>query len=407
MLPYQTDSPLTNVLDLNLDKEGSLWIATYRNGLFRLKDGKFNNFTFQDGLATASVGSICEYGEGKFLLGMNNGTINMINRYDISVFPIKTSLPKVRIFNIIKDRSENLWISTFDKLLKIDKNGNEKVYTQAQGLPNNTIRVSYEDQKGNIWVGTRSGGIARIDVNGQIEIFNMKKGLGSNFIMSIEEDIDGNILVGTNDAGLNIIRENGKIDIFKEENGLVSNLVFKTYTDKDNITWVACNGGISRFENGKFFNYSSKDGLYNDSPFDFVEDDSGHIWLPTSRGIVKTTKKELNQYAKGEIKTINWVIYDKHDGMKSEDCTGAAHSLKASNGHIWVPTNGGVVIIDPRNIPINHLKPHIRINSLLVNNKVIDVHKPISIAPGKQRLVFDYSALESYWLLPRFVLSTN
>ncbi|MDX2303866.1 MAG: two-component regulator propeller domain-containing protein [Microscillaceae bacterium] len=393
LLPYQTESPVTNVLDLYLDKEGSLWIATYRNGLFRLKDGKFNNFTYQDGLATASVGSVCEYGQDKFLLGMNDGTINLLDQYKISVFPLKTPLPKIRVFNILKDKSGNLWISTFDKLLKVEPSGLEKVFTKAEGLPDNSIRVCFEDSQGNIWVGTRSGGVARISKNQKIRIFDTQHGLSSNFIMSISEDRQGNILVGTNDAGLSVIAKDGSIRKFMENDGLPSNLVFKTYTDPQNITWIVCNGGISRMENGKFFNFTSKDGLNNDSPFDFIEDNLGQIWLPTSRGIVKTTKKELNQYAQGKIRVIQWILYNKHDGMKSEDCTGAAHSIKSSQGHIWIPTNGGIVIVNPENIPINPHKPHITINSLLVNNQAIDIHKAIVIKPGRQRLVFDYSAL--------------
>jgi ligand-binding sensor domain-containing protein/serine phosphatase RsbU (regulator of sigma subunit) len=391
--PYSKENPLTNVLDLHLDAEGSLWIATYRNGLFRIKDGKFTNFTYQDGLSAASVGSVCEYKPGEYMLGMNDGAINLIKGNDIKEFNFKTDIPKVRIFNILKDSKKNTWISTFNGVIKISPTGEEKLYNKQNGLSDNAARIAYEDEQGNIWIGTRIGGITKISPEGKFEVLDQSNGLSSNFIMSIQGDKKGNVWVGTNDAGISVISPEGKIKNYSTKEGLVSDLVFNTYTDAQNVTWIVTNGGISRFEEGKFFNYTSQDGLLNDSPFDFLEDEKQQVWLTTSRGIIKVNKKELNDYAKGQIKTIHWEIFDKHDGMKSEDCTGAAHSLIDSKGKIWIPTNGGVVVIDPERMPKNHLPPALRINFLVVDNQNIDIHEKITLEAGVRRLVFDYSAL--------------
>ncbi|MEO1653206.1 MAG: two-component regulator propeller domain-containing protein, partial [Bacteroidota bacterium] len=328
LLPYQKEAPLTNVLDLLLDREGSLWIATYRSGLFRLKDGKFNNFTFEDGLNTSSVGSVCELENKSILLGMNDGTINIIDSLGIRQFPIKTPLPKVRVFNIIRDSGNNLWISSFNKLLKIDPLGREKIYNELNGLPDNSFRVSFEDRLGNIWVGTRNGGVAKIDPRDQIQVFGLAQGLSSNFIMDINQDKEGNILVATNDGGLNIIYPDRRIKQITKEQGLESNLIFSVYNDADNVTWLACGGALSRVEGDQIFNFTTRDGLSNDTPFDVLEDQINKLWMSTSRGIVKVEKAQLNAYAQGKLKYIDWIVYDKHDGMKSEDCTGAAHSLK-------------------------------------------------------------------------------
>jgi ligand-binding sensor domain-containing protein/serine phosphatase RsbU (regulator of sigma subunit) len=392
----EKENAVTNVQDLWLDPEGSIWIATYRSGLFRLKDGKFTNFTYQDGLATASVGSVCELGNGKFLVGMNNGKVNLIQDNKIFIFPLKTPLPEIRIFNILRDSRKSVWLCTYDGLLQIKPTGEEVFYTKEKGLPDNTIRVAYEDSQKNIWLGTRWGGVARLDSLGKIKVFDMKTGLTSNFIMSLKEDAEGNMLIGTNDGGLNIIRSSGKIEVRNTENGLISNLVFSTHIDKQGVIWLTSNSGITRWDRDKFTHYTSKQGLLNDSPFDFVEDDYGHVWLPTSEGIIKVEKAQLDAYALRKIKAeqIQWVEYDKHDGMKSEDCTGAAHSLKTSRGTIWVPTNGGVVVINSKDMPLNHLKPRLRINSLRADTNLVNIHeKIVMIQPDNRRLVFDYSAL--------------
>jgi ligand-binding sensor domain-containing protein/serine phosphatase RsbU (regulator of sigma subunit) len=392
--PIQRETPLTNVLDIYLDPEGSLWIATYRNGLFRLKDGKFKNYTYLEGLSTASVGSICELTPHKYLLGMNNGKINVLENNKISIFPIQTPLPEVRVFHITQDTQKNLWISTFNGLLKVSALGVETFYQEKDGFPDNVIRFTYQDKKGNIWVGTRSGGVVCMDMNGQVKkIYNTSNGLSSNFVMSIAEDLQGNLLIATNDGGLNILDAQGNVKVFTFENGLMSNLIFSTYTDAQGVIWIVGDAGITRFEKGQFFHYTSEEGLPNESPFDFVEDRQGNVWLPTSRGVIKVLKKELNDYAQGKIKQIHWLLYDRHDGIKNEDCTGAAHSLLTSQGLVMILTNGGLLEINPPKIPKNHLKPSIRINGLWADGAFLDVHQKIILSPNMRRIVIDYSAL--------------
>ncbi len=393
-LPDTPFLPLTNMVDLCLDREGSLWIASYRNGLFRLKDGKFTNYTVQDGLSTTSIGAVYQENKNKFIVGMNDGTINIIDNGVVSILKIKTELPEIRIFNIQKDKKGNLWICTFKGLLKISPNGQETFFNKDTGLPDNSARVIFVDMEDNIWVGTRRGGVAKIDANGKIlKIYNNKNGLSSNFIMSIKDNKKGNILVGTNDNGFCVITSDNKIKKYNTNNGLPSNLIFSTYTDQNDVTWLATNSGLVRWKDGNFYTFSHQQGMLNDSPFDIIEDNRGYFWLPTAQGLLSVAKSDLNNFIRGKLKNIVWGHYDERDGMKSEDCTGAAHSIKTTEGTIWVPTNGGVIVIDPANMPFNYLKPPVKINKLVIDGKLIDIYHSIEIDPDQKRYVFDFSAL--------------
>ncbi len=393
--PSTPERPLTNVNDICLDKEGSLWVGTYRHGLFRMKEGKFTNYTYQDGLSTLAVGSICEVKKGVFWVGMNDGTINIIDENKgnkISKYTLQTQLIEWRIYNISTDQEGNIWISTFRGIIKITPQGQETFYNEKNGLPDDGVRVICDDQKGNIWAGTRRDGVIKLDKFGKIlKKYNKKNGLSSNFIMSLKEDIYGNIIVCTNDAGVNIITKDDKIELIE---GLDNKVIFSAYIDKQNTIWLATNGGIGRVSGKEVMTFGSKQGLFNDAIFDIVEDSNGHIWIPNSKGVIQILKTELNEYVENKKTKLNWTVYDAHDGMKNEDCTGAAHSIIAQNGTVWIPTNGGVLVIDPKNIPYNHLKPQIKINQLLIDNVNVDIHQAkIKISPNQRRYVFDYSAL--------------
>ncbi len=389
------DERVTNVQDILIDHEGSLWIATYRSGLFRLKDGKFTNYTHQDGLSSASIGSICQIAPNEYLIGMNNGKVNLIKNGQVSLFPLKTPLSEIRIFNILQDRQKNIWICTFEGLIKRDALGNETFFNKKNGLPDNSVRVAYQDRQGRLWFGTRLGGLFQWQEGNKFKIIDKKAGLSSNFIMSIKEDADENLLVGTNDGGLCAIDKKGKITMYDSQSGLLTDLVFSTYTDESGTVWITSNAGITRFRAGKFLHLTYKDGLINDSPFDIIEDKKGSFWLPTSDGIVRVTKQKLNDYLAGKLKKedLDWIEYDRHDGMKNEDCTGAAHSILATDGTVWIPTNGGVVVINPQNMPLNHLKPQLSINSIHIDLTSINIHRSIKVRHDQKRVVFDYSAL--------------
>ncbi len=397
--PVSPERPVTNVNDIAFDKEGSLWIGTYRHGLFRLKEGKFTNYTYQDGLSTLAVGSICEVKKGVFWVGMNDGIINIIDQNQnnkITKYIPQTPLAEWRVYNINTDQEQNIWICTFRGLIKVTPQGQEFFFNEKNGLPDDGVRVMCDDKKGNIWVGTRREGVIKLDKFGKIlKKFNKKNGLSSNFIMSLKEDAQGNMIVGTNDASINIIKPNEKIEIIT---GLEKKVIFSTHIDSQNTIWVATNEGIVIIKDKNVTLLGNKEGLFNDAIFDIVEDNNGQIWIPNSKGVIKILKKEIEDYianpgSKPNNK-LHWVIYDTHDGMKNEDCTGAAHSIIAQNGNIWIPTNGGLLVIDPKNIPINHLKPEIKINQLFVDGISIDIHQPkIYIKPNQRRYVFDYSAL--------------
>src|SRR5438046_10406684 len=57
-----------------------------------------------------------------------------------------------------------------------------RLFTSRDGLPHDGIRALHEDADGNLWIGTRYGGLARLDPQGNIASVSRKNGLRSNEI---------------------------------------------------------------------------------------------------------------------------------------------------------------------------------------------------------------------------------
>lgn len=380
--------------DIFVDDNESIWVTTYHAGLAHIKKSKFINYTVRDGLATKAISSIAAYGDNKFLVGTNNGTINIIDNDSISELQLNTPLPDTRIRSIFKDSEDNLWIGTSVGMLLKKKSGDEKWYTTQNGLPDAEVRLFFEDSNHTIWFGTRAGGLVKVISENEFEVYNKSNLLNSDFIMSIQEDQQGNLLIGTNESGLNILKPDGTVKYITKDDGLASNLIFNTYSDEDGVTWIVTNGGICRMENGIFFNITAAHGLATDAPFDFLEDKFGDVWLPTSKGVVKANKKQLNDFAKGVTDNINFRLFDKQDGLEVAECTGAAKSVIADNGSIWIPALNGVFVIKPKEIGYNEIPPPVFITRLTADSKNINVkNDTLRLDPNVGRITIDYEAL--------------
>ena len=114
------------------------------------------------------------------------------------------------------------------------------------------------------------------------------------------------------------------------------------------------------------------------------------------------------------------VVYGKAEGMESVECTGGfcPAGLRTRDGRMWFSTAKGVVIVDPRHIPVNAVAPVVVMDELQVDGNVVaaDVNNPVpqsqksvirilepkandkhtaelAIGPGAGRVEFRYSAL--------------
>jgi len=390
--------PHNDLYDVLIDRESNVWIATYRQGLVRLQDNQFINYSSVHGLAGVS-NSVTEDAQGNFLVATEGGFINRIQKGVVDTLQLTTKIPKTRIRHLLVDSKKNLWVSTYEGLLLKTADGKEKLFKQAEGLPDNQVRLTYEDSKGNIWVGMKTG-LVKI-IKGEYEQQASWKsykvgenGLSSNFIMSIKEDSKGNILIGTNTSGWNRIQPNDRIEVFNTKTGFPGDLVFSIRPDKDGDIWIATSTGLVRMHQDKFFNFTVQSGLEVDAVFDLLEDKHGNFWMSTSLGILVVAKSDLLAYQKGDKKAVKYKLYTKKEGMGDSECVGATQIYQSSDGGFWFNTLGGVSYVNPEKYRKNEIIPPIAISELLIDGQTVDTYqKDISIEPQAQRFIFKFSVL--------------
>ncbi len=386
------DSGMPNniVEDLEFDQEGNLWVGTYRSGIFFLADGSITSFTENDGLTSNIVSSVIETEDNTFILGNENGVLNQIKNGQISIYKPAIQIPSERLKNLMKDKDDRIWISTYGGLVILDGK-NSLHYSIRNGFPDNFIRVAYQASDGSVWVGTKNAGIIIFNSLNSYEQLSIKNGLSSNYILSIEEDKDGRMIVGTI-SGLNIIKNRKVIKTVKVEDGLPSNFMFSTYS-KDEFIWIASNDGLSGYSDKKIVNFNTEHGMPTNIIYDVLPDNNGNLWMPSENSILKVRIADLEKAAGDDNVKIEVKQYDKSYGMKNSNCLGAVHSFTDSNGDFWIPTLGGIVRLDPQAIEAPEFKPATIIESIYADNKNIPIQENVIIPNGTNRLLIDFTGI--------------
>jgi signal transduction histidine kinase/ligand-binding sensor domain-containing protein len=391
----EKEGPFTRINGISFDTEGNIWLSTGRNGLIQIKQTGILNFGASQGLSSSRINIIVEGPNQEFYIGSDGGDVDIYKNGKLSNLPLKTSLNQAGIRDVCIDDAGNIWIASYAGIIKRSPNGNEKLYGLADGFPAIDMRRILKDKKGNLWFGSRSGGVVKFNNNKITALYNKDNGLGSNYVLSLEEDNHGNIYVGTHSGGFTIIKADGstkKISVKEDDAGI---LIFNIHIAKDSSIWVVGNSGIHYLKDDRFIQIEL-DGLsQGETFFDLLEDNQGDFWITANIGVFKLKREQVTAFITGKAKNIPTKLFDNQDGMINKECTGATRSLISEKGLLWIPTIGGVSVFQPNRIYENKIIPPVYITDLICDKAIFKGDSSV-IEAGNLRYTFNFTAL-SYW----------
>lgn len=326
------------------DPAGLVWLATENGGLHCLSDGLFRPYSTTEGMRANVARAICEVDQGGLWIGYEEGGIDELRNGHAAPVP---GIPNnLRVKHLMRDRAGTVWISTYEGLFRKAGNGIARWTESTRQIPDNSIRLTYEDRAGNLWVGTRLSGLYCRTTTGQwLHYTEQENGLGSNFIVSLCEGANGDMLIGSK-AGLDMLRQGKVMKHIGIAEGLPGNLVFSIRPDGGNGYWLALQGGLAHISPAGIRSYTQANGLSSNGCYDVLRS-NGYLWVPTQIGVMRINEQKLLAFNQHANTKIDLTYYGKRDGMKDAECIGAAFSLKSSNQQLWFLTNGGVVTLDP------------------------------------------------------------
>jgi ligand-binding sensor domain-containing protein/signal transduction histidine kinase len=174
------------------------------------------------------------------------------------------------------------------------------VWQDQHGLPQNGVLAILRTRDGYLWLGTIEGA-ARFDgVRFVVFDNNNTPEFKSNQILSLAEDRAGSLWLGAVSGGLTRYTD-GRFRLYTTREGLSSDFVRCLLADRAGNLWIGTRGGgLNLFRDEHFTAYTTRDGLPSDQIQTLAEDRNGVLWIGTTKGLARFEQGRFTAYTTRE-----------------------------------------------------------------------------------------------------------
>lgn len=250
-----------------------------------------------------------------------------LTQYSVTVWSQQQGLPQDTIRAITQTTDGFLWIGTDEGLARFDGYEFVAFGKGPGGLPSNSVNVLAAGPDGSLWIGT-SGGLTRY-THGRFQTFTQKDGLPGNPITDLFVDRAGALWVV---AAGNLSRFDGsRFTNFLVGRDLPMRVVRGVWGDGRTL-YVAGTNSVTRLENGRFRGLFAPSVLAGDFPGKVLKDHEGNLWILGYRGLVRQAPDgRISRFGSRQGLTDPFELRDM-----TED----------RDRNLWVATNSGLARLE-------------------------------------------------------------
>ncbi len=304
------------------DRQGSVWLGSGA-GLLRLRNGRFEDFfRAGTGKGLGVVMSLCLDREGSLWIGLETNGLARLRKAQCETLTEEDGLPHNSVLSTFQDSRGDIWVGTAFGFSKWSK-GTLSSWVEFNGLPIRHVSSIGEDSSGNLWFGA-GGQLLIVRRDGKlVRVPDWKRVFE---IKTIYRDPAGRMWIGTDGDGLFLL-EGGKTTVYHVQDGLASDHVRGILCDRQGALWVTTfGGGVSKYSGGKFTTYTTKSGLGSDRVVALHESDDGSLWFATRGGLSR-------------LKNGHFVTYTIQQGLPVNQISGI---LEDGAGNFWFSCSQGI-----------------------------------------------------------------
>ncbi len=425
------------ILDLLVDKNSRLWVATYGQGLYIID---FSSESISHFMANKNNPNAIHYNDILSLFKDNSGTVWLgtdgagLSYFDQYLTKFNTLISKqlpqdihVDVIRAIAEENGTIWLGTSGKGLtkaRLDTREYKTIKAETSNLLGNRIMSLYYDGK-TLWIGHQGYGLQMMDSDGRITttpetqnmtiwkilnapkdrlwlctrnqgliLYDKSKGktiqytthnstLTSNNIRTAEPGKQNILWIGTEQNGLfSLDMTTHIITEIKSVPDKIKSLYYKADT-----LWIGTNGnGLKSYvpSNGNIQHFTTRDGLPNNVIYGILPDIGNNLWLSTNKGISKFSS--IN----GKHSIEN---YENYDGLQSYEFNTGAY-FKGSDGTLYFGGLEGLNWFKPEQLKTNPFKPKTVITNVKVFNTSRNLTENVPLKHTQNTITFTFSSLQ-------------
>ncbi len=355
---------LNTLWNVMVDREGTVWCASYGSGVSQLVDERFSRFTTANGMSNDVISGMVKDSAGNLWVASMGGVTMFGKNGEIIQINEKDGLSTLMVQNITLDPDGHIWFILYGGAGSIFEYDGQKLIQH----PHSGGFGLHVDSRGGLWWGSDGGG-ARRYYEGSGKGFRSTKNPGRQRAMTFYEDSKANIWMGMQKRSWQVYSyetDSLQTDLFP--GGLNKEAGLGGIEDYQGYYWFGLvDHGIYRcsFENNKFEILDSikvEDGLMDAKFADFLPEGQG-FWISSQKGI---TYLDLNTYY--QEKRISLKKYNRDQGLIGE-ATGLLH---LSENELAIGTNKGLLIFHKNEDRILDTPPITQITKVKLNKRDTD-----------------------------------
>ncbi len=418
------DGTALEISALMRDRDGELWVGTINDGIFKIHDGKADQFRAADGLSSDSVNGFYQDREGDLWVATARG-IDRFHNIDVASFSIREGLTADEVGSVLASRNGTVWIGNV-RALDFLRQGKLSEIKEGRGLPGRVVTSLLEDHTGRLWAGV--DGKLTVQENGQFREIKKRDGTSLGVVAAMTEDVEHYIWVETTTPALFRVQDlqvqeeidppaiprtlslaadptggiwmgllNGslvrykehKLETFFPNRGRIRNL----FVDPDGSAWGATEQGLIRWKQGRLDTLSSRNGLPCDSIFAVIKDNAGSLWLDAECGMLRIEAPEVEKWWQKPDSDVKVRTLDVFDGAQPAVTNFRPEVSKSPDGKLWFANDDILQMIDPDHLAKNELPPPVHVEQIIADQKKYAPKRDLHLPARTRNIEIDYTAL--------------
>lgn len=389
--PYNHFSISSNVVwNCFEDNAGILWLAT-SSGISKLN---LNPVTFEftpvfSSLSRNTVGTqvndIFIDKEETVWLATKNGVIAKFSNGKQQSFTAESNTGRKLVFNNINtitgDYLGRIWIGSAGGINIWDKQ-QKKMHTITasfelnKGLRSNYISAFISAEDGSFWILTWGGGMYKV-----MGDFSRPETLTFKYIANFNTNLyssNEKIWISDQNKIYSIDLNTLKIESMDNLNNFIGGeLISSIEISGKGFLWLSVHNELIRFntQNRNIDRFKIKTGDNNDI-LNLMEDFNGNIWGSTLTSIFRFSEEDH---------AVEVFSYD--EGIPLDNFLFESKAI-SSNGKLYLGGNDGFISFSPREMQNSELASNVVLTHLLVNNKTVKSLKDLSDANQNMHISF-------------------
>lgn len=424
------DGSSLNVTALLSDRQGSLWIGTEAEGIYRIHEGKVDRFRSSDGLSGDSIMGFYEDQEGDVWVATSKG-IDCFRDLRVISFPGLGGLGTDEVDSVLAARDGTIWVGGSGALGFI-RNGTISSLQTKKGLPGDQVTSLLEDDRGRLWVGIDN--TLNIYANGRFHRIDRSDGSPLGFVVGLAEDRTHTIWAEISGTPRRLVQiksdtvqheypapqmpaarniaaapdgalwfglisgelgryANGKFDIFRYGHTESSNRTSRfhqLFVSPDGSIMGATSSGVIAWKSGKQQTMTIRNGLPCDDIQALITDDRGDLWLYALCGLIEIPRSELEEWWTKPDSQLHFRLLDARDGAQGGFAPFNA-AARSPDGRLWFVNGAVLQTVDPAT-PTRDVVPSVHLENLLVDRQAYPAVDGLRLPPIRSELEIDYTA---------------